>query len=304
MKQDGKKVAPAASLVILTVVASFMLGQAWGPAAERQAAATLLQSFSPSAPSLPPQQQQQQRQQQLPDPGVAIATASGNAFQSGTFSVSGPIASLAYAQDGQPLIVAGYWSLDADNGNVTSFEAGVTVAGAGSAAGERRDIHLANFVPHGALTLEPDGTALAFGRLDMINVTGMQDERNNININSGRGDRGNDDNDTTAAAIMISIENFNTMSITLDYAGAGDAASIASRNNNNYLAGQPIYGLVDQQQGEAAASLAGLAKAGALQEGSKNTPPAAVMTEGNGMQQLTNATNRFGMPELPDPLIS
>jgi hypothetical protein len=141
------------------------------------------------------------------DPGVALTQASDNVFQASTFSLSGPITSLVY-NESVTWILQGNWTLNVDNGNVTSFNANITAL---SDDGQRSlSFQLTNFTARTELTQSHRGTLYSFGTMDInSNATNMEQ----------------------SIPANVNIANMKVITIILTPSGAGSIFS-----------GQPIYG--------------------------------------------------------------
>lgn len=103
------------------------------------------------------------------NPGNGIMTASNYTFQLDTFSVAGAIGSLA-GDPGDPVIMAGQWSLDVQGGAVAGFSANLTMVNASGAG--YRTIELSN-LSSTEVAVDANGTALITGVLD-VTVNGTE----------------------------------------------------------------------------------------------------------------------------------
>jgi hypothetical protein len=119
------------------------------------------------------------------------------------------------ASDGTdiPYVLSGDWSIDVQDGNVSSFEASFDMV---HIDGTMRHMHeLTNFQASEftSIELSDDGSAFIFGTVDVMT---------------------NGEAAWPGASVLIMIENYNVVTIALD-----------SETTENHFHGQPIYGITD-----------------------------------------------------------
>jgi hypothetical protein len=119
------------------------------------------------------------------------------------------------ASDGTdiPYVLSGDWSIDVQDGNVSSFEASFDMV---HTDGTMRHMHeLTNFQASNftSIELSDDGSAFIFGTVDVMT---------------------NGEEAWTGASVLVMIENYNVVTIALD-----------SETTEGHFHGQPIYGITD-----------------------------------------------------------
>jgi hypothetical protein len=139
-------------------------------------------------------------------------SSTGNTTGSTSSSASGTNDTSTAAEENElPYIVAGDWSLDVQDGNVTDFAANFTMM---HTDGTSRHVHdVSNFeaTNGSSVSLEEDGITFIFGTSD-------------ITTNGSGG--------WTGVDTMIVIESSN-------------AASLTFSTEDDHFKGQPLYGIVD-----------------------------------------------------------
>ena len=177
-------------------------------------------------------------------PGNTIMTASDHTFQADTFSLIGSVGSLLSSPiEEVPYIVTGAWGLDVQNGNVTNFLADLSMISADGSG--YRTVSLSNMTSD-QVELHENGTATITGTLYLaINGT-----------------------DAVPADAAISIAKLRAITMVID-----------SANVTGTFAGQPLYGIVDQPELQAA----------------------SIPTDEETGLGLNNITEKLVLPELPNP---
>jgi len=178
------------------------------------------------------------------NPGNEIMTASDHVFLVDNFSLAGSIASLIKSSSEQePYIVTGSWALDVQGGNASGFLADLEMINANGSG--YRTIQLSNLTSN-RIELHENGTATIAGTVT-VTVNGT---------------------DSSVADVAITVVKLKAVKIVVDSAVSADA-----------IAGQPIYGIVDQPELETA----------------------SFMTEEETGLGLNNVTEKLRLPELPNP---
>ena len=177
-------------------------------------------------------------------PGNAIMTASDHAFQTDTFSLIGSVGSLLPSSaGGEPFIVTGAWGLDVQDGNVTNFLADLAMINANGSG--YRTILLSNMTSD-QLEMFENGTATLTGTL-YVSVNGTEPVRTDV---------------------VISVAKLRAITMVVD-----------SSNATGTFAGQPLYGIVDQPELQAA----------------------SLPTDQETGLGLNNITEKLQLPQLPNP---
>jgi hypothetical protein len=202
------------------------------------------------------------------NPGNAIMTASDQTFQSDTFSLMGSIGSLIRSDAATAIadndsggsandtgtvvsVVTGAWALDVQEGNVTGFLADMSMINTDGSS--YQTIQLSNLTSSSVEMLQ-NGTARITGTVSVaVNGTAPG----------------------TTDPITISVAKLRA--ITIEIGGPA--------NSTGVFAGQPLYGIVDQPELQAASLLPTEEETG---EG-----PSGLLPE--------NFTNKFQLPQLPNP---
>ena len=207
------------------------------------------------------------------NPGNAIMTASDQTFQSDTFSLMGSIGSLIQSDAATAVdddnggsanattiptsastvvsVVTGAWALDVQDGNVTGFLADMSMINTDGSS--YQTIQLSNLTSSSVEMLQ-NGTARITGTVSVaVNGTAPG----------------------TIDPITVSVAKLRAITIEI-----GDPA-----NSTGVFAGQPLYGIVDQPELQAASLLPTEEETG---EG-----PSGLLPE--------NFTNKFQLPQLPNP---
>lgn len=208
------------------------------------------------------------------NPGNAIMTASDQTFQSDTFSLMGSIGSLIQSDAATAVdddnggsanattiptsastvvsVVTGAWALDVQDGNVTGFLADMSMINTDGSS--YQTIQLSNLTSSSVEMLQ-NGTARITGTVSVaVNGTAPG----------------------TIDPITVSVAKLRAITIEI-----GDPA-----NSTGVFAGQPLYGIVDQPELQAASLLP-------TEEEETGEGPSGLLPE--------NLTNKFQLPQLPNP---
>jgi hypothetical protein len=169
--------------------------------------------------------------------------ASDHTFQADTFSLIGTAGSLIQTSN-EPYVVTGSWALNVQGGNVSGFLAELTMINANGSG--YRTIQLTNLTSE-RVELYDNGTAIIIGLVD-LGVNGTE---------------------PVSVDAYVSVAKLRAVKIAVD-----------SKNLTGTFAGEPVYGIADQPQMEAAATV-------------------AASEVGLG---LSNITEKLELPELPNPL--
>lgn len=178
------------------------------------------------------------------NPGNEIMTASDHVFQVENFSLAGSIGSLIKSSNEQePYILIGSWALDVQGGNASGFLADLEMINANGSG--YQTIQLSNLTSN-RIELHEDGSATIAGTVT-VTVNGT---------------------DSSLAEVAITVVKLKAVRIVVDSAVSADA-----------IAGQPIYGIVDQPELETA----------------------SFITEEETGLGRNNITEKLRLPELPNP---
>ena len=177
-------------------------------------------------------------------PGNTIMTASDDTFQADSFSLIGSVGSLLPSSvEQEPFIVTGAWGLDVQDGNVTNFLADLSMINANGSG--YRTISLSNMTSS-QVEMHENGTATITGTV-YVAINGT---------------------DSVPADAVISVAKLRAITMAID-----------SADVTGTFAGQPLYGIVDQPELQAA----------------------SIPTDEETGLGLNNITEKLVLPELPNP---